>query len=303
MYDVATSEKCEKEPRTKLGFVNFSISLEKHGGDTGSSQEAGSWGSSHLRRKGCRRRAGCLARGARSGRASGVRGRADSTRRRAGGARGGARGRLANAGSRLRSPRSRTGGGSTCATNSENGGSSRGGDGRVAAGDGSGERRSGDGARRLGGRAALSGGARSRAGGRAGGRASGRASGRRGTRDDGGRNVDTSGSTVGHTVRNDSIGDVGATSLLRAVAQTKAEVGVLAKAGGVRLAVDRGAAQIGLLLEHVLNAGLAALGDGADVLGMNGTKEGTGEDGDRLHLDCWFLVLGWWVGGLIVAAR
>lgn len=61
---------------------------------------------------------------------------------------------------------------------------------------------------------------------------------------------------VVHTVRNDSIGDVGATSLLSAVAQTKAEVGVLAKAGGVRLAVDRGAAQVGLLLEHVLNAGL-----------------------------------------------
>lgn len=59
---------------------------------------------------------------------------------------------------------------------------------------------------------------------------------------------------VGHTVRNDSIGDGGATSLRRAVAQTKAEVGVLAKAGGVRLAVDRRAAQVRLLPEHVLNA-------------------------------------------------
>lgn len=66
-------------------------------------------------------------------------------------------------------------------------------------------------------------------------------------------------STVGHTVRNDSSGDIGATSLLRAVAQTKAEVGVLAKARGVRLAVDSGAAQVGLLLEHILDAGL--LGD------------------------------------------
>lgn len=47
---MATSEKCENEPRTKLGFDDFSVSLEKHGGDTGSSQEAGSWGSSHLRR-------------------------------------------------------------------------------------------------------------------------------------------------------------------------------------------------------------------------------------------------------------
>lgn len=44
------SEKYEKESKTKLGFVNFSMNLEKHGGDTGSSQEAGSWGSSHLRR-------------------------------------------------------------------------------------------------------------------------------------------------------------------------------------------------------------------------------------------------------------
>lgn len=29
----------------------------------------------------------------------------------------------------------------------------------------------------------------------------------------------------------------------------------------------------------------ATLGDGVDVLSVNGTKEGAGEDGDRLHLD------------------
>lgn len=59
---------------------------------------------------------------------------------------------------------------------------------------------------------------------------------------------------VAHTVRDDSVLDVRATSLLSAVAQTKAEVGVLAEAGGVRLAVDRGAAQVSLLIKHVLNA-------------------------------------------------
>lgn len=48
----------------------------------------------------------------------------------------------------------------------------------------------------------------------------------------------------------------------------------------------------------------ATLGDGVDILGISGTKEGAGEDGDRLHLDWWFWC---WVGvldgGLIVAAR
>lgn len=47
---------------------------------------------------------------------------------------------------------------------------------------------------------------------------------------------------VGDTVRNNSVGDVGATGLLGAIAQTKAEVGVVAKTGGIRLAVGRGAA-------------------------------------------------------------
>lgn len=64
---------------------------------------------------------------------------------------------------------------------------------------------------------------------------------------------------VGHTVRNNSVGDVRATSLLGAVAQAKAEVGVAAEAAGVRRASGRWAAQVGLLVKHVLNAG--ALGD------------------------------------------
>lgn len=51
IHDVATSEKCEsKTEKQKLGIVNFSVNLEKHGSDTGSGQEAGSRGSSHLRR-------------------------------------------------------------------------------------------------------------------------------------------------------------------------------------------------------------------------------------------------------------
>lgn len=40
----------KRKPKTKLGTENFSVELEKHGGDTSGSQEAGSWGSSHLRR-------------------------------------------------------------------------------------------------------------------------------------------------------------------------------------------------------------------------------------------------------------
>lgn len=48
---MATSEKCEsKTEKQKLGIVNFSVNLEKHGSDTGSGQEAGSRGSGHLRR-------------------------------------------------------------------------------------------------------------------------------------------------------------------------------------------------------------------------------------------------------------
>lgn len=126
---------------------------------------------------------------------------------------------------------------------------------------------------------------------------------------------------VRHTVRNDSVLDLLATGLQSTVAQTEAEVGVVAEAGGVRLAVDSGAAQLLLLAEHVLDAGslydvfskrrmaniqdkggktYATLGNGVDVLGVNGAEEGTGEDDDRLHLDCWFWC---WAVGLIVAAR
>jgi hypothetical protein len=39
----------KEEPKTKLGIVDFSVNLEKHGGETSSGQEAGSRGSSHLR--------------------------------------------------------------------------------------------------------------------------------------------------------------------------------------------------------------------------------------------------------------
>lgn len=59
---------------------------------------------------------------------------------------------------------------------------------------------------------------------------------------------------VGDAVRNNGVGDVGATGLLGAVAQTKAEVGVAAEAAGVRLTRGRGAAQSCLLVEHVLDA-------------------------------------------------
>lgn len=80
---------------------------------------------------------------------------------------------------------------------------------------------------------------------------------------------------VAHTVRNDSVLDVGATSLLSAVAQTKAEVGVLAEAGGVRLAVDGGAAQVSLLIKHVLDA--VSLDDVFST-GCVTDREGKGED-------------------------
>lgn len=60
---------------------------------------------------------------------------------------------------------------------------------------------------------------------------------------------------VGHTVRNDSVFDVLATGLPSAVAQTEAEVGIVAEAGWVRLAVGRGATQVFLLAEHVVDAG------------------------------------------------
>lgn len=33
----------------------------------------------------------------------------------------------------------------------------------------------------------------------------------------------------------------------------------------------------------------ATLGDGVDILAIDGAKEGKGEDSDRLHLDCWGL--------------
>lgn len=125
-------------------------------------------------------------------------------------------------------------------------------------------------------------------------------------------------STVAHTVRNDSVRDIGAASLSGAIAQTEAEVGVFAEARGVGLAVVGRAPQVGLLAEHVLNAGTleivstlceaeqtnretyATLRDGVDVLGVDGTNEGADKDGGGLHLDCWFWVLSWWV---IVAAR
>lgn len=80
---------------------------------------------------------------------------------------------------------------------------------------------------------------------------------------------------VGHTVRNDGVGDVGATSLLGAVAQTIAEVGVAAKAAGVRRASGRWAAQVGLLVEHVLNA--ASLDDIFSTTCVT-DREGEGED-------------------------
>jgi hypothetical protein len=65
---------------------------------------------------------------------------------------------------------------------------------------------------------------------------------------------------VGHAVRNDSVFNFGATGLSSTVAQTEAEVGVVAEAGGIRLAVGRGATQVLLLGEHVLDAG--SLDDG-----------------------------------------
>lgn len=78
---------------------------------------------------------------------------------------------------------------------------------------------------------------------------------------------------VGNAVRNDRLSNGRSTSLLGAVAQTKAEVGVGAKAGRVRLAVGRGAAQVGLLVEHVLNA--VSLDDGFSTKGVtNGQDKG-----------------------------
>lgn len=48
-----------------------------------------------------------------------------------------------------------------------------------------------------------------------------------------------------------------------AIANTIAEVLVLAKAGSVRLVVDIGASEVGGLCEHVVDAGLLAKGKSA----------------------------------------
>lgn len=91
---------------------------------------------------------------------------------------------------------------------------------------------------------------------------------------------------VGHSERNDSLRNLDATGLLSTVAQAKAEVGVVAETGWIRLAVGRGATQVSLLGEHVLDAGSTALGNGVDVLATDGANKGKGEDSHRLHLDC-----------------
>lgn len=43
------SQKKKIESKTKIRNRKLLDKLEKHGGDTGGGQEAGSWGSSHLR--------------------------------------------------------------------------------------------------------------------------------------------------------------------------------------------------------------------------------------------------------------
>lgn len=79
---------------------------------------------------------------------------------------------------------------------------------------------------------------------------------------------------VGHSVRNNSLLNLGATGLLSTVAKAKAEVGVVAETRGVRLAVDGGAAQVSLLGEHVADAG--SLDDVFSKMRMASTQEQRG---------------------------